>query len=664
MPITMLRPSRVRPGRLSVALLAALTMWLGTAPEALAVPQAPTSGAPVAKAWHEPPAPRPEPIAVSELPVPPTAPSGSTGSCASPTGCVSAVAGGGFLPDNRTVLATFTYAGAPAAPGPHSVYSGEQLALIRTDGGRFPDGNPWKCLTCGIPDANRVGVSGSLKYAQSFRDGHRVLAGSSVVDCSPYRLTDPRCTPDALHIYPVRWNVTPDGSGPGGSFIGLKLNPDNIHVGWNRLIQPTTPGGAYDEFGYLGRLRFDPAPETGTPLTPRYDLVKVTGLYSSDPALNGHFLSVDPRDPKRLRYDLRGAVGEFKNFTGDGRELVGIGNAQSSNLDHFATSLATGESRRLSADPGYSDPATSSPDSRWTVAMDVRYRDRFQFIAGLPGVPPLTDMLPTGAASSAGYNIHTRRLFQPYLLDRYADRGDYHGQQINACTTGPCSTLATGPGSTADDPIWASRADANWSPDGTRIVYGQTYSNPTDCGPPFDAVACPPSGEPGGRTSRIMLAHLTSRKPERLRPVRPVSDTVPWGTPYRPGDPDPVRPHLPAGHYTLEGRFAGKASVDLAEHPDGTRLSAISVTYTGFSDGGKTFLDGTESVEKTGAPSDPVTFHEHLRVTGKHTGTKTTSEPGGYTISPLSAFQGAYQPVGTMTTVLDGRVYAQPPSYR
>lgn len=146
--------------------------------------------------------------------------------------------------------------------------------------------------------------------------------------------------------------------------------------------------------------------------------------------------------------------------------------------------------------------------------------------------------------------------------------------------------------------------------------------------------------------------------PEREAPCRP----VPWGTPYPPGDPDPERPHLAAGRYTLEGRFAGRAAVDLVGNTDGSGLTRISVTCIGYRDDGASFLHGTESVENAGTPSSPVTFHENLGVTGKHTGTRTTSEPGGHTISALSSLQGTHRPVGSMTTVLDGRVYAQPVS--
>ena len=49
-------------------------------------------------------------------------------------------------------------------------------------------------------------------------------------------ITDAACTPAATHIYPIRWNRSADGSGSGGSMRELRLNPDDVHLGWNALI--------------------------------------------------------------------------------------------------------------------------------------------------------------------------------------------------------------------------------------------------------------------------------------------------------------------------------------------------------------------------------------------------------------------------------------------
>ena len=604
-----------------------------------------------------------EPITVSELPVPPTAPSPAAGSCTAPTGCITSVSSGGFLPDNTDVVASFTYAGAPAAPAPGSIYSGSQLALIRTNGTKFPDGESWMCLTCGM-----TGRGGGFGYAQPFSDGMRILAGNSVLDCSPYPLDSLKCTPAELHTYAIYWQNTTSGSGPGGSLSGLKLDPDQVHVGWDSTL--IGPGG-YNEYAFFGRLKFDPSPTVGEPLAPRYDVTNVSMLYNPKTTGSGN-IKVDPSNPKQLEFNpqVPGAeIGEFKGFNGDGTSTIGVGVVRSGDLDHFATDLATGKSVRLDADPGYSDPDTSSPDGKWTLEMDVRYRNRFLFMAGLPGVPPIIDQagLP---GMIAGYNIGSRRLFQPYLTeDSLVGKGNYQGQQVNACTTGPCSTLGTGPDSTVDSPLWGSMADSAWSPNGTKVVYWQEYAAPGTCGPPYDTMACPqPSTEPGGRSSRIMLAVLTSRKPEHNPRIAPVPNSVPWGIPYPPGSTVPARTLLPTGTYTLRGDRGGLATVNVVDNQSNTSVfSSISVSYANYSDGDANFINGTQSTTLTNS-TDPLdivqTFHEALRLSGRNTGSEVTSEPGGYTIAPTASLvHGTYQPTGTITTTFNGRTYHQPPPY-
>jgi len=589
-----------------------------------------------------------EPITVSELPVPPTATSQALGACTADTGCVTRVSSGGFLPDNTDVVASFSYAGAPSAPDPRSIYSDSQLALIKTNGTKFPDGDSWLCLTCGMPAATGGGGGGG--DAQPFSDGKRILTGGSILDCSPYPIDSPQCTPDKLHSYPLE--------GGGG---GMKLDPDQVHVGWNSVV--IGPGG-YNEYAFYGRLTFDPTP------SPHYDVTDVSILYNPKTTSTGN-IRVNPKMPTQLVFNPQapGAqVGEFKGFNGDGKSVIGVGDVTSGNLDHFATNLVTGKSVRLDADPAYSDPDTSSADGKWTLEMDVRYRNRFLFMAGLPGVPPILDQAGL-RGMIAGYNIGSRRLFQPYLTkDSMVGKGNYQGQQINACTTGPCSTLGTGPDSTANSPLWGSMADSAWAPNGTKVVYWQAYAAPGTCGPPYDTMTCPqPSSEPGGRSSRIMLAVLTSRKPQPNPVVKPQSNKVPWGMPYPAGSTAPSRSLLPTGTYTLRG-LRGSATVKVVDNPTNTSLlSSISVSYSNYSQDGKNFLNGTQSTTLTGSsnPLDTMqTFHEALKVSGRNTGSEVSSEPGGYTIAPTASLvHGTYKPTGTITTTLDGKIYQQPPPY-
>ena len=605
-------------GRRACLHAAAFAALIAASPWAMATAAAsPTPQAVRPQVGGNPPAPKPEPVVITSLPLPPTAPADTAGACtrqANPrgTGCMSASEHGmqegpGYMWDNRHVLMTVVFTGAPAAPDPASIYSGPQVLAIRTDGTVFPNGDAWKCLTCGVPEENRQGTLISenpmaasglagggkprpprmpLDHPQAFPDGKRVLAGTNVVDCGPYQLTSPQCTPQRVRIYPVRWGRSADGSGRGAIFREQRLNPDGVHMNWSAFA--ADPDGI-EQFGYLGRLVFNPAPKTGEPLVPRYDIEDVYLLINNDDPSFQDFV-VNPDDlGKLIHNEPRGQIGEMRGWARDGRRVIGMGFAESGNADLFITDLKRGNSHRLTRDPAYTDPMMMSPDDKWFVAMDTRTTERHLYYSGLQGIPPLTDLLSIGIAVCC-YNNGNRRFFQPILLDAHGDRGSYRGQQINA---GPGT-----PGSPSD-PNWNGRADPAWSPDGTRVVYWQALVTAPACGG-NNRLPCPESREPGGRRTRLMMAHLTSRKPQATRKIDAQPIKVDWAIPLRPGDPLPRRRKgLPAGKYVLEGKVGGRADVEI-EH-DAAGMSAIKVRYTDYTDDGQHIINGTES---SGAPGN------------------------------------------------------------
>ncbi|WAO92022.1 Hypothetical protein NCS54_00951200 [Fusarium falciforme] len=594
--------------------------------------------------------PSPEPIKLQTLPLPPAiADDAGLGDCnltVNPkgTGCTGKtlhLGSGSFLPDGKHILVQVTFVGAPAAPDKASIYAGTQLIAVKTDGTKFPNGDPWKCLSCGVYREKTE----ELEYPQAFRDGKRALGGSSILDCGKYDLVDSRCTPQVAKWYSIRWNTNTDGSGPGGDIRELRLHPDNVHLGFNSFTQVD---GKLGQNAYFSKLSFNPSPKTGLPLGPRYDLLNVTLLFDPNGPqpveVKGDELVINP-----------GAItmGELRGFTGDGKEVTYVGYpAESSNIDAFAVDLTTGAVRRLTSHPEYIDPLDFSSDSKWFVAIDTRGTDRQMWLSAMRHIPPITDLVST-SVTSATRNNGRRRFFRPYLLDKYGDRGNYYGQRLNDQGSG-----VAGSGD-YNDPEWNARADPRWSPDGTQVVWWDEITLSPACGGQ-NPLPCYPSKEPGGRAQRVVVATLTSRKPYAPVKVNMASDIVPWGIRYTPGSTDLARPQPPAGNYTLRGKHSGYAKVQLQDNSSGS-LSSVSVEYVKFSDDGKFVLNGTESV-KTTAGSATLTLvdwrSDLVQTVGGVVNTKETS-PGGFQLS-IDVLINIFNANGTLTTKVDGKTYHQP----
>lgn len=587
----------------------------------------------------EPPAP--EPIEVFELPQPPASADTTEGACTSAinpsgTGCIArtGLQSGDFSPDGLHVVATATYVGAPAAPDPASIYSGVQFIMVKADGTSFPNGDAWKCITCGVPEANRAGVTGDLAlYPQTFHDGTRALSGINIIDCGGAELASEACTPNNTHIYPL---FLDDGSEAGLEIRELRLHPDNVHITWNSFSVSTT--GLLDEFTGISRLRFNEAAS-------RYDLVNTTVLRNPDLP---HPLSVADDGETLVLNKSALLVGELRGWTGTGKEVTYVGYpVESCNIDVFAADLATGAVRRLTSHPGYTDPIAVSPNDQWQVVLDTRGTQRTEFMAALRTVPPVTDLI-TATASSSVRNNGVRRFFQPFLLDRDGDRGLYFGQQLNAAGNGTAGAV--------NDPNWNAGADPRWSRDGTKVAYYQWLAVAPACGGD-NPLECEPSPYPDGRAARIMVAHLNSRTP--LAVPEPseleIPDEVPWGTKYTPGLRIPDIPVVPAGEYTLYGSAGGHANVSIAWDPaTNSSIQSVAATYHDFSDDGDNVLTGSEKVTFTALnlTDGHWDWFSNLTSTGPvHSGTKVTSD-GGFHFE-VDALYNFFTANGTLVTKVD-----------
>ncbi|CAG8893774.1 unnamed protein product [Penicillium egyptiacum] len=594
--------------------------------------------------------PVPESIQVVELPLPPVISSSAEGACTAAinprrTGCISQVfeefQAGDFTPDSNHVIVNIKFVGAPAAPDPASTYSGEQVILVKADGTTFPNGDTWKCLSCGVPASNAQSLDPERDYPHVARNGKQALWGHNILDCEA-PLISSECTPNKTHIYPIHWPTSVDGSGSGGTPREMRLHPDDIHMGWSSF---TATGGQH---AYFGRLQFNPSPTTGLPLAPRYDLVDVNILIQPNGAApimaNGTELHL---------HDEAISVGELRGFSGAGDEILYLGSPrEANNLDVFAVHVITGAVRRLTSHPEYIDPIAFSHDNNWFVGMDTRGSNRQMWMAGMRYIPPLIDLVTVTAASSTRNN-GARRFFQPILIDRHGDRGEYFGQQINLAGDGSNGSI--------NDPNWNGRADPAFSPDGTKIVYWQALVSSPACGG-ANPLTCPVSSAPGGRTYRVMLASLTERQPQDPAPIFKIPDTIPWATLFPPGTSVPTQYTLPAGNYTLHGKVHGVARARITANPTYGGYETVSVEYEDYSDDNGHVINGTESVTLTITPTDPwlskLDWYSDLYETGVVTATKRTG-PGGFQLS-INAQTNIFEAEGTLTTTIDGIVYKQP----
>lgn len=601
-----------------------------------------------------PPAPEPENVALERLPVPPPPSDGVCDLGANPQGCVTDIGQvGGFI-GVEAIAANVTFGGAPG-----SAYADSQVVAIKVDGSTFENGTPWKCLTCGMPAANRNGLDASIttQDLEPFNDGRRILAGRAILECA-HELTSEDCTPENTFLYPIRWNTSPTGEGPGGSVRELRMHPDDVHLGWSSLAL----GTKLDQFMYYGRLEFNPAPATGTPAVPRYDLVNVNLMYDSD---RPGPVWPDPDNPGELRIDPSPQeVGEFRRWSKDGKWAAYVGYPSQSNwIDMSMINLETGETRQLTRHPEYTDPMDFSFDGQWTVMLDTRTggggadgADRQRFMSATPGVPPLTDLVSSGFVASVR-NEGQRRFFQPILLDIHGDRGDYEGQALkDSCPEG------AQPGNLCDLE-WSARADPMFSPDGTSIVYRELNHG----------VGAPDAET--GRSSRIVIARLVDREPQPYTPPEPAPDVIPWATPYTPGDPMPVRSTLltPEGTYTLPGAVFGSAEVTI-EHDTTSGptpvVAEVAVDYDDFSMDGINVINGTERVVRLPFPQSTTTapaleWYSDLTLSGCQEGTKITFGPDGEEGGPfrtrIDLFQTILFSEGDLVSTLDGVTYSKHP---
>jgi hypothetical protein len=566
------------------------------------------------------------PAKISELPVPPTVP--ANGACTSPAGCVSGAWGAlgspGFYWDASYVLLGVTYAGAPAA-GPASIYSGPQVVLEKTDGTTFPGGEAWKCLTCGVTLPAGV-LQSDFTYPppRALPGDKQVLVGNAILDCTGpigelLTLSDRRCTSGDTHLYPIYLKGTPLGArsaaAPFGNGREWRLSPDGVHLAWDSL---ELSGASVSEDEFEGTLALDPAGQ-------RYNLTEMYYLpQAPDWAVKGSQLVFKPQ----------AMIGELRGWSSDGKSVLGIQSYESDSIDAWSTSLATGRSVPLTVHAEYTDPMFMSPNGKWLAADEANGSGRLDFISGVQGIAPVTDLLTTAAVSEIR-NAGSRRYFEPWVVSPAQGRAE----QVNAASA---------------DPDWNAAADPDWLADSTAIVWAENYA----CGANPSPHQCAGSVEPGGRNSRIMIARFPL-PPSKATPPAPIPDNLAasWAIPYTGQALSAPSAVIPSGTYTVGGE-RGYATVVITDNNAGTAIDEVQAAFHDYVQNRANVINGTESVDAS-VPGF-LTWHDDLTSRGAQDGSKVTS-PDGFTVNLLDELRANdFEVTGTLTTTINGTTYTQP----
>ena len=321
-----------------------------------------------------------------------------------------------------------------------------------------------------------------------------------------------------------------------------------------------------------------------------------------------HYDVIDPR--------VVSPLGELKQFSHDNRSVYvaafvtnpfGAGNSDALQID-LATGAVLG---RVTKHPAYDEPVELSPDDQWFLVGSGRGAGLSESFSQLERPSMISE--PIGNVTFFYFLTQRPALLEPWLVDRYGARDGYIGQ--------PLKPLGTRDG-------WDGLMIPNWHPDGTRIVW---YERNLDT----SLLA------PGDIATRLRIATLTSRSPV-VSPVLPQPmPSLAWA-PALPGYVPPASPE-PASR---DGAFSGRADVVYAPGPP----HHVEIRYHGYSDDGRTILDGTEVADYTPGLLGSSTYAADVTQHGCKQGFLRATDVG-ISISSLT---------GRTTSSVDGNVLTSP----
>lgn len=389
------------------------------------------------------------------------------------------------------------------------------------------------------------GVLDGAREASPFADGERAFVAKSEGGTGDIQFFVVRCSPALTDcrdrsVKPV--TLPRDGLDEGVQNREPRVAPDGQHLAWTEVSATAGP------VMVIGDLR-----ETATEyvvrqpyvLNPRYHLDRDAAAWV----------------PGTRYYETGGG------WLDGGRTLVYRSTSTSMNYDIFELDLATGRRTRVTRDLDYNEIYEGSPDGKSALYASARGLDRMDVFTQLRR-PAFLDTFTFPQLGRISLHNNRRCMNEHWLMRRSGQRAQYAGQPLVLRDN------------------WVIRG-SDWFEDGHRILITEQ---------PFT----PEAGTPAAGEERVELRIVAIAGQEPGRPERPVdldsidyaSWAVPYGTYRAPGD-RPVQARI------VRGKESGRAVITYA----GTfAAGAWSVTYRNYSDDGRTFLSGTESITTPAAP--------------------------------------------------------------
>ncbi|HUA45499.1 MAG TPA: hypothetical protein VMA77_09750 [Solirubrobacteraceae bacterium] len=408
------------------------------------------------------------------------------------------------------------------------------------------DGSGVYCLTCAWQD--NPDIIGGFSYI--FPDNRRMLLANElgnlvyILECAP-SLYDCRS-----HTWlPVDLSGDDTPSEPDLGRRTYHLAPDGVHLAYTI----TRPDGLVMMIAKLVR---EPT---------EYKLVDYRVVNPTGPS--------GPTDTNPVGWANGGSLDELKSFADGGRDIIIL--AEPNGIpEEEEVDLRTGHVTQLTGYPDWTEDGAISPDGSSLLSESWRTEDRLTAL----GLMPLDQsFIALADPLLAIYYVSSPQGFacdlQPWLLPAGGDEdGALVGQPLNPYDGGlriPANNL---------------EGQQVWSPDSTRVLLQGRLLEPAPPGSNSYEV------QKGPAPSELIIAHIL-RPP--TKPVPPVATVVgnwaPTPQAYQSSFDMP-------GTHTVDGDNSGTAQITI----DGNLIGGnFSVVYHDYSNDGKYFLNGTETINGT-----------------------------------------------------------------